>query len=89
MFVGAVGTQAIVSVQNPVVLSTDREPQPDLALLRPSADEYASRVPRSADVLLLIEVADTSLHDDRHVKLPRYAQDGIAEVWILDPRSSS
>ncbi|MBI4634933.1 MAG: Uma2 family endonuclease [Candidatus Rokubacteria bacterium] len=76
--------RAIVRVQNPVRLSERSEPQPDVALLRPRPDRYASGHPGPADVLLLIEVAETSLETDRGVKVPLYARTGIAEVWLVD-----
>jgi hypothetical protein len=75
---------AIVSVQNPVRLGEYSEPEPDLALLRPRADFYASAHPTPADVLLLVEIADTSLDFDRGVKAPLYARAGIPEVWLVD-----
>ena len=75
---------AIVSVQNPLRLDRRNEPQPDLMLLRPRADDYGARHPTAADVLLLIEVADSSLAFDRGAKLALYASHGILEVWIVD-----
>jgi Uma2 family endonuclease len=75
---------AIVSVQNPIRLNDYSEPQPDLAVLRPRDDFYAESHPLAADVLLLIEVADTSLGYDRDQKVPRYAQEAIPEVWLVD-----
>lgn len=80
----AVGTTAIVSAQNPVRLSDLSEPEPDLMLLKPRDDFYSGAHPTAADVLLLIEVADTSARYDREIKLPLYARHGIAEVWIVD-----
>ena len=78
---------AFVSVQNPIHLDDMSEPQPDFAVLRYRADFYRSgERPRPADVLLLIEVADSSLRFDRVVKLPLYARADIAEVWIADLR---
>ena len=71
----------IVSVQNPVQLNPHQEPEPDVALLRPATKRGV--VPRPEDVLLLIEVADTSLAHDRDIKLPRYAKAGIPEAWIV------
>lgn len=53
-------------------------------LLRPPLDRYAERVPTSGDALLVVEVADSSQHRDRVVKLPRYAAAGVPEVWIVD-----
>lgn len=82
-FAGVAG-RAIVSVQNPVRLSSGSEPQPDLALLRPRPDRYGKGLPGPGDVFLLIEVADTTLRYDRQRKLPRYAQAGIPELWIVD-----
>ena len=55
---------------------------PDLMLLRRRTDYYRSTPPTPEDVLLLIEVADSSVDYDRNEKLPRYAQAGIPEVWI-------
>ena len=69
--------------QNPIVLGLHDQPQPDLVLLRPRADAYP-RHPRAADVLLVVEVADTSLAYDRDVKLPLYARAGIPEAWLVD-----
>ncbi|HLZ73189.1 MAG TPA: Uma2 family endonuclease [Dehalococcoidia bacterium] len=74
----------IVSVQNPIRLPQGSEPQPDVAILRPREDFYESGLPGPADVLLLIEIADTSLEYDRDVKLPLYAAAGSIEVWIED-----
>ena len=73
--------EAIVSVQNPVRLSDHTEPEPDVVLFRPGLDK--ARIPTAPDVLLLVEVADTTLAFDRQVKLPRYAAAGIPEVWIV------
>ena len=76
--------RGLVSVQNPVRLDDGSEPQPDVAVLKPRADDYGSAVPRPADVLLLIEVADSTLRYDRDVKVPLYAEAGIAEFWLVD-----
>ena len=81
----ACADSAIVWPQNPIRLDQWSEPQPDLAILRPRADFYATgERPGPADVLLLVEVADSSLRFDRTVKLPLYARAGIAELWIVD-----
>jgi len=79
-----VGASAIVSAQNSIRLGDYSEPQPDLALLKPRPDFYERSLPRAADVLLLIEVSDTTLAYDRGAKLPIYAANGIAEVWLVD-----
>jgi Uma2 family endonuclease len=84
LFLRRVGDLASVSVQNPIQLGERSEPQPDVTLLRRRADHYASALPTAADILLLIEVADSSLEYDRTVKLPLYAQAGIPEVWIVN-----
>ena len=76
------GDTAIFSVQNPVRLDEHTEPQPGLAVLR--TRDYRRSLPGPEDVLLLIEVSDTTLPYDRGVKLPLYARAGIREVWIVD-----
>jgi Uma2 family endonuclease len=73
-----------VSVQNPVVLSNDTEPQPDLLILRRRPVPYKEREAFSEDTLLLIEVAETSLRYDRSTKLRLYAAAGIPEYWVVD-----
>lgn len=82
--VRSVGDRALVTCQTPLRLSQRSEPEPDLMLLRPRADGYAQSHPTAADVLLLIEVADSSARYDRQIKLPLYARHGVAEVWIVD-----
>jgi len=77
------GDRAVVSIQDPIRLA-DSAPEPDVALAKPRDDFYASGKPRAADVLLVIEVADTSLDADREVKRPLYAENGIAEYWIVN-----
>ncbi len=84
LFVRAAGDRAVVWPQNPVRLSAHSEPQPDVVLLRPREDDYEGRPPSPEDVLLLIEVADSSLRFDRLVKLPLYARHRIPEVWLVD-----
>ena len=60
------------------------EPEPDVAILRPRQDYYASRHAGPADILLLLEVAESSIEIDREVKLELYARSGVTEYWILD-----
>jgi len=79
----AVG-RCVVAVQNPTALDPFNEPQPDIALLRPRPDFYAKSHPGPEDILLIVEVADTSLAFDREEKIPLYATAGIAEVWLVD-----
>lgn len=74
----------ILSVQNPIRVPTNSRPQPDVTLLKWRDDFYAGKHPSSEDVLLLIEVSDTTLADDRNVKMPLYAESGVAEMWIVN-----
>jgi Uma2 family endonuclease len=76
--------KGIVWVQNPIRLSECSEPQPDLALLRPRPDFYAATHPSPQDVLLVVEVAETSGGYDREVKIPLYGRAGVPEVWLVD-----
>jgi Uma2 family endonuclease len=79
----------ILSVQDPVRISDFSEPQPDIALLRPRSDNYTESNPVAGDVLLVIEVSDTTASYDRRVKLPAYAAAGIPEAWLINlPRRS-
>jgi Uma2 family endonuclease len=84
LFSATVQGRAIVAVQDPLRLSDASEPEPDLMLLRPRADFYAQAHPGPADVLLLIEVSDSTVAYDRGVKLDLYAKHGVTEVWIID-----
>lgn len=84
VFNRGVGDAAIIRIQNPIVLGDHSEPEPDLALLRPRADFYAEQHPTEEDVLLVIEVADSSVEYDRQIKAPLYARNGIPEFWLLD-----
>ena len=79
-----VAKRAVVRVQGPVRLDEHSEPQPDVALLNVRADYYAQAHPRPEDVLLVVEVAETSAEADRDIKVPLYARAGIAEVWLVD-----
>lgn len=88
LLVMATSGRAVVSVQNPVVMSEHSEPEPDLALLKPRADDYIDAAPLPADVLLLIEVAESSLRYDREVKRPLYASHGLPEYWIVDVKGA-
>ncbi|WP_218081769.1 Uma2 family endonuclease [Anthocerotibacter panamensis] len=74
----------ILSVQDPIQLDGYNQPQPDVALLHYREDFYAQAHPTPKDILLLIEVADSSLDYDRDVKIPLYAQAQIPEVWLVD-----
>lgn len=73
-----------VWAQNPIELDDNSEPQPDVTLLRRRADFYEAGKPQFQDIILLVEVADTTVETDRDVKIPLYAENGIAEVWLVD-----
>jgi Uma2 family endonuclease len=79
-----VAGSAQVRVLGPIRLGGDSEPQPDLAVLRRKPDFYASGHPTAQDILLLVEVADSSADSDRQVKIPFYARHGVSEVWLVD-----
>ena len=76
--------RALLSVQNPIRLGPDSEPQPDVALLRPRGDFYAASHPGPEDVWLVVEVAERSADYDRLVKLPLYGRWGVLEAWVVD-----
>jgi Uma2 family endonuclease len=82
LFVTRLGGRAIVSPQNPVVILPRSQPQPDLVLLRPRPVSYSRELPASQDVLLAVEVADTTVRFDRIVKARLYARAGISEFWL-------
>jgi len=79
-----VGDRALVAIQQPIELKPNSEPQPDVTLLKPRGESYRNALPTASDVLLLIEVSDTTLRYDRDVKVPLYARHGISEVWLID-----
>lgn len=84
LFSRQVGDAAIVRVQSPIQISEHSEPEPDIALLRPRSDFYAGSHPEPEDVLLVVEVAETSVEYDRDRKMPAYGRSGIAEAWFVD-----
>jgi Uma2 family endonuclease len=79
-----IGQAAIVSVQNPFAVDDYSEPQPDIVVLKWREDFYEQSLATAREVLLIIEVADTSLSYDRNVKVPEYARAGVPKVWIAD-----
>ena len=83
-FTEQLGKQAIVQVQGPVRLSDGSEPQPDFALLRLPQEQYQDRLPRAEDLLLLVEISDSTLEYDCKDKLPVYAEAGVPEYWIIN-----
>ncbi|MEZ4990549.1 MAG: Uma2 family endonuclease [Saprospiraceae bacterium] len=84
LFWKIVGEKMIISVQDPIVVDDSSEPEPDVAILNWDERSYADRLPEAKDVVLLVEVADTTLEKDQKLKLPLYAQAGIQEYWIIN-----
>ncbi|MFA6094270.1 MAG: Uma2 family endonuclease [Candidatus Paceibacterota bacterium] len=80
----ALAGKAIVWPQNLIRLDSYSVPQPDIIVLKTRPDFYKNALPEPADVLLLIEVADTTLDYDRNTKVPLYARHGIVEAWLVD-----
>lgn len=78
------GDRAIVRGQEPIILPADSEPQPDVVIARNRSDEYLSSHPEPADILLVIEISDSSLSYDQGRKLSVYAEDGISDYWIFN-----
>jgi Uma2 family endonuclease len=76
-----------VLTQNPILLGLYSEPQPDCALAKPSKDFYRSGHPQPDDLLLVVEVADSSLRFDRDIKSALYARHGVPEMWLIDVRA--
>lgn len=83
LLVERLARRAIVRIQNPIRLGEHSEPQPDLALVRPGRT-YAAAHLGPQDILLIVEVAETSVDKDRDVKIPLYGQAGIPEAWLID-----
>jgi Uma2 family endonuclease len=85
LFTSRLGDRVIVRVGGPILLpKQDSEPQPNLTLLHPRPDFYSRAHPEPADVVLTIEVVDTTADRDRRVKLPLYARAALAEVWLVE-----
>ncbi len=84
LLVPAAGKLAFAVAQSPIRLDQYSEPQPDFVLLKRREDYYAERLPDPDDVLLLIEVSNSTLRYDRSRKIPLYARHSIAEVWLID-----
>ncbi|MEH2023198.1 Uma2 family endonuclease [Nostoc sp.] len=78
------GDRATLQSQAPIALPPNSEPKPDFAIVQNRADDYLSAHPKPADVLLVIEVSDSSLGYDQDVKIPLYAKSGITDYWIFN-----
>lgn len=74
----------VVWTQNPIVLNNFSEPEPDVCLLKQRNDFYRTVNATAQDVLLTIEVADSTVKYDRDIKFPKYAENGIPEAWLID-----
>lgn len=79
-----IANRGTLQSQDPISISPDSEPEPDVTILKNKDDDYLNSHPTPQDVLLLIEVADSSLKYDREVKLPLYAEAGISDYWIFN-----
>ncbi|MUL35183.1 Uma2 family endonuclease [Gloeocapsopsis dulcis] len=79
-----VGDSAILRGQEPIILLRDSEPEPDLTIVRSRSDDYLSAHPTSVDILLVIEIADSTLKYDQEVKLPLYAEASLSNYWIFN-----
>ncbi len=84
LFAKLLSDTVIIGVRNPVRIGDYSEPEPDIALLKPHPDFYAEAHPGPEDVLLIVEVSDSSLEYDRETKVPLYAGAGIREAWIVN-----
>ncbi len=78
------GDLFLIDTQNPLKLNDNSQPQPDVVILKPRSDFYETEHPQPKDILLLIEVSDSSIEYDRNIKIPLYAENKIPEVWLVD-----
>lgn len=83
------GKEAVVAIQNPVHIDEYNEPEPDIALLKPREDFYTESLPAPGDVLLLIEISDSTVEYDRDIKKLLYAEAGIAEFWLVNLKENT
>ncbi|HAX87473.1 MAG TPA: hypothetical protein DCY91_14715, partial [Cyanobacteria bacterium UBA11370] len=81
---GLVVGRATLQCQDPIVIPSNSEPEPDFAILKKRDDNYLSSHPHPSDVLLVIEIADSTLKYDREIKLPLYAEAGISDYWLFN-----
>jgi len=89
LFERKVGDEVFVSTQNPVHLDEYNEPEPDIALLKPREDFYTESLPTPADILLLVEVSDSTVEYDRETKKILYAEAGITEFWLVNLKNNT
>lgn len=79
----------VLGVRRPIGLNDNSELQPDLSLHKPPAERYVNQHPAASDILLIVEVSESSLRYDREIKLPLYARHGIPEFWLIDVTSKT
>lgn len=79
-----ISDRATIRCQSPIVLPTDSEPEPDFTIVQNRDDDYLNSHPEPENVLLVIEISDSSLDYDQEVKLPLYAEAGISDYWIFN-----
>ena len=79
-----IGDRAEIRVQEPIIFSPDSESEPDVVIAKKKTDNYLSTHPTAADIILIIEISDSTLKYDRETKLPLYAETGISHYWIVD-----
>ncbi len=84
LFAERLKKRSIIGAQDPIDLNKQTEPEPDIAILKRRSDFYAERHPVPDDILLIIEVADTSIDYDKTIKIPLYAKSNIKEVWLVN-----
>jgi len=89
IFTNLVGNATIISVQDPIQIDDYNEPEPDIAILEPREDFYEKNHPLPQDVLLLIEVSDSTIEYDRGVKKTLYAEAGITEYWLVSLQANT
>ncbi|NES87203.1 MAG: Uma2 family endonuclease [Moorea sp. SIO2B7] len=80
------GDKATLQCQDPIIIPSGSEPEPDFAIVKNKDDDYLSGHPTSEDIILVIEIADSSLNYDQEVKLSLYAEAGISNYWIFNLR---
>lgn len=79
-----IGKQAVIRIQQPIKVAQHSEPEPDVLLAKGPIERYKEKIPTNLDVILLIEVSDTTLDYDREIKIPLFAKVGIPVVWIVN-----
>lgn len=89
LFERKIGEDVLVSTQNPVHLDEYNEPEPDVALLKPRGDFYTESLPTPTDVLLLVEVSDSTVEYDREFKKILYAEAEVAEFWLVNLKNNT